>query len=179
MHGRFNGTVEEKDGKLVINGQAITVFSEKGSIRENVVSFPFFLLFPSFSRSCQHCLGNCSCRLHCGVHWSLHVHCQGLGPFEGRSKEGASPFVLLYRSVLILFVNCEGHHLRPCLGRDSDLCDGSQREGIQGRHECDFQRFLHHQLPGPSCQGIVRRKTFQRTFLIIFLFFLTGHPRQL
>jgi glyceraldehyde 3-phosphate dehydrogenase len=29
VHGRFNGTVEEKDGKLVINGQAITVFSEK------------------------------------------------------------------------------------------------------------------------------------------------------
>jgi hypothetical protein len=30
VHGRFNGTVEEKDGKLVINGKAITVFSEKG-----------------------------------------------------------------------------------------------------------------------------------------------------
>ncbi len=29
MHGRFNGTVEEKDGKLVINGHAISVFSEK------------------------------------------------------------------------------------------------------------------------------------------------------
>lgn len=27
-HGRFNGTVEEKDGKLVINGQEITVFTE-------------------------------------------------------------------------------------------------------------------------------------------------------
>jgi glyceraldehyde 3-phosphate dehydrogenase len=29
VHGKFNGTVEEKDGKLVINGQAIHVFSEK------------------------------------------------------------------------------------------------------------------------------------------------------
>merc|ERR1712203_1105493 len=28
-HGRFNGTVEEKEGKLVINGQEITVFSER------------------------------------------------------------------------------------------------------------------------------------------------------
>ncbi|RUS70207.1 hypothetical protein EGW08_022033 [Elysia chlorotica] len=28
-HGRFKGTVEEKDGKLVINGQPITVFAER------------------------------------------------------------------------------------------------------------------------------------------------------
>lgn len=27
-HGRFKGTVEAKDGKLVINGNAITVFGE-------------------------------------------------------------------------------------------------------------------------------------------------------
>ena len=29
MHGRFNGTVEAKDGKLVVNGQAIRVTAEK------------------------------------------------------------------------------------------------------------------------------------------------------
>ncbi|KAF8654751.1 hypothetical protein AX16_003406 [Volvariella volvacea WC 439] len=29
VHGRFKGTVESKDGKLVINGKSITVFSEK------------------------------------------------------------------------------------------------------------------------------------------------------
>ncbi len=28
MHGRFQGTVEAKDGKLVVNGKAITVFAE-------------------------------------------------------------------------------------------------------------------------------------------------------
>lgn len=28
-HGRFNGTVEMKDGKLVVNGQAITVHAER------------------------------------------------------------------------------------------------------------------------------------------------------
>ena len=28
VHGRFKGTVEAKDGKLVINGNAITVFQE-------------------------------------------------------------------------------------------------------------------------------------------------------
>lgn len=27
-HGQFKGTVEQKDGKLVINGKAITVFGE-------------------------------------------------------------------------------------------------------------------------------------------------------
>jgi len=34
VHGRFNGTVDHKDGKLIINGNTITVFSEKdpGSI---------------------------------------------------------------------------------------------------------------------------------------------------
>lgn len=34
VHGRFNGSVEHKDGKLLINGQSITVFAEKdpGSI---------------------------------------------------------------------------------------------------------------------------------------------------
>ena len=31
MHGRFNGTVEAKDGKLVVNGQAIRVTAEKRS----------------------------------------------------------------------------------------------------------------------------------------------------
>ena len=29
VHGRYKGTVEAKDGKLVINGVAITVFAEK------------------------------------------------------------------------------------------------------------------------------------------------------
>ena len=29
MHGRFNGTVETKDGKLIVNGQAIRVTAEK------------------------------------------------------------------------------------------------------------------------------------------------------
>ena len=29
MHGRFNGTVEVKDGKLVVNGKAIRVTAEK------------------------------------------------------------------------------------------------------------------------------------------------------
>jgi glyceraldehyde 3-phosphate dehydrogenase len=29
VHGRFNGTVEAKDGKLIINGKAITVFAER------------------------------------------------------------------------------------------------------------------------------------------------------
>lgn len=28
-HGRFKGTVETKDGKLVINGKAVTVFAER------------------------------------------------------------------------------------------------------------------------------------------------------
>lgn len=28
-HGRFKGTVETKDGKLVINGNAISVFAER------------------------------------------------------------------------------------------------------------------------------------------------------
>lgn len=28
-HGRFKGTVEAKDGKLVINGKPITVFGER------------------------------------------------------------------------------------------------------------------------------------------------------
>ena len=29
MHGRFNGTVEAKDGKLVVNGHAIRVTAER------------------------------------------------------------------------------------------------------------------------------------------------------
>ena len=29
VHGRFKGTVEAKDGKLVINGKAVTVFAER------------------------------------------------------------------------------------------------------------------------------------------------------
>jgi glyceraldehyde 3-phosphate dehydrogenase len=29
VHGRFKGTVEHKDGKLVVEGHAITVFNEK------------------------------------------------------------------------------------------------------------------------------------------------------
>ena len=29
VHGRYKGTVEVKDGKLVVDGHAITVFAEK------------------------------------------------------------------------------------------------------------------------------------------------------
>lgn len=29
IHGRFNGSVEAKDGKLWVEGKAITVFAEK------------------------------------------------------------------------------------------------------------------------------------------------------
>jgi glyceraldehyde 3-phosphate dehydrogenase len=29
VHGRFQGTVEAKDGKLVVNGNAITVYQER------------------------------------------------------------------------------------------------------------------------------------------------------
>ena len=29
VHGRFKGTVEAKDGKLVINGKPVTVFAER------------------------------------------------------------------------------------------------------------------------------------------------------
>lgn len=29
VHGRFKGTVEAKDGKLVINGKAVTVYAER------------------------------------------------------------------------------------------------------------------------------------------------------
>jgi len=29
VHGRFKGTVETKDGKLVIDGKAITVYAER------------------------------------------------------------------------------------------------------------------------------------------------------
>ncbi|MEG1820265.1 MAG: glyceraldehyde 3-phosphate dehydrogenase NAD-binding domain-containing protein, partial [Oscillospiraceae bacterium] len=29
MQGRFNGTIEVKDGKLIVNGKAIAVFAEK------------------------------------------------------------------------------------------------------------------------------------------------------
>lgn len=31
VHGKFNGKVEHHDGKLIINGKSITVFSEKVS----------------------------------------------------------------------------------------------------------------------------------------------------
>jgi glyceraldehyde 3-phosphate dehydrogenase len=44
VHGKFNGIVEEKDGKLIINGQAITIFSEKGSL----ILFCVFLAFEVF-----------------------------------------------------------------------------------------------------------------------------------
>lgn len=29
VHGRFKGTVEAKDGKLIINDQAVTIFAER------------------------------------------------------------------------------------------------------------------------------------------------------
>ena len=29
VHGRFKGSVEAKDGKLIINGQVVTVFAER------------------------------------------------------------------------------------------------------------------------------------------------------
>ena len=29
VHGRFSGTIEEKDGKLVVNGKTIVVYAER------------------------------------------------------------------------------------------------------------------------------------------------------
>ena len=29
VHGRFKGTIEAKDGKLVVNGKSVSVFSER------------------------------------------------------------------------------------------------------------------------------------------------------
>jgi len=29
VHGRFKGTIEAKDGKLIVNGKAVTVFAER------------------------------------------------------------------------------------------------------------------------------------------------------
>ena len=67
VHGRFNGSIEAKEGKLIINGSSITVFSERdpaaipwGSadaayIVESTVrfcfSFSFFLLDTSLLSS--------------------------------------------------------------------------------------------------------------------------------
>ena len=34
VHGKFKGTVEAKDGKLIINGHAITMFAEKVCVFE-------------------------------------------------------------------------------------------------------------------------------------------------
>ena len=34
MHGRFNGTAEAKDGKLVVNSQAISENAEKDTAKQ-------------------------------------------------------------------------------------------------------------------------------------------------
>ena len=38
VHGRFKGTIEAKDGKLVINGKPITVFAERDPANINWAS---------------------------------------------------------------------------------------------------------------------------------------------
>jgi hypothetical protein len=47
VHGQFNGTIEAKDGKLIINGTPITVFSERDPGFPPL--FPGLLLVPSTS----------------------------------------------------------------------------------------------------------------------------------
>lgn len=58
VHGRFKGTIEAKDGKLIVNGQAVAVYAERdpasipwGSsgaeyIVESTVSHPAYILNP-------------------------------------------------------------------------------------------------------------------------------------
>lgn len=58
VHGRFKGSVEAKDGKLVINGKPVTVYAERdpaaipwGSVGADYVvesTVRFFPLFISF-----------------------------------------------------------------------------------------------------------------------------------
>jgi len=63
VHGRFNGTVEAKNGRLVINGQAIAVFNEKdpkaimwGSVgAEYVVEATG--IFTTVDKASAHCIG--------------------------------------------------------------------------------------------------------------------------
>ena len=38
VHGRFKGTIEAKEGKLIINGKAITVFAERDPANINWAS---------------------------------------------------------------------------------------------------------------------------------------------
>jgi glyceraldehyde 3-phosphate dehydrogenase len=38
VHGRFKGTIEAKDGKLIINGKTITVFAERDPANINWAS---------------------------------------------------------------------------------------------------------------------------------------------
>lgn len=80
VHGTFKGTVEIKDGKLVINGNAITVFGERDPanikwgeagadyIVESTVRMRTYI---STMRKIDDCIG------------CLHHRGQGLGTLEG------------------------------------------------------------------------------------------------
>jgi hypothetical protein len=80
VHGKFKGTVEAKDGKLVINGHAITMFAEKvlcGGVERSRT------LKGDASGSRCHPVGHGRRRLHRGVHWYLHQRRQGQVASQG------------------------------------------------------------------------------------------------
>lgn len=65
VHGRFKGTIEAKDGKLVVNGKAIAVYAERDPasipwgkvgadyiVESTVRSFPNFYVISKFTYFC-------------------------------------------------------------------------------------------------------------------------------
>ena len=68
IHGHFDGTIEAKDGKLVVNGKAISVYAEKESRR--------------------HQMERVRRRLCCGIHRRFLHYGEGQRSPAGRREKG-------------------------------------------------------------------------------------------
>ena len=71
MHGRFDGKVEVKDGKLVVNGQSIRITAEKdpANLKWNEVGAEYVLECTGFFLTKESCNGSYQsrCKTCCNV----------------------------------------------------------------------------------------------------------------
>ena len=137
VHGRFDGTVEAKDGKLVINGQAVAVFKER-----NPADIPWG------SAGADYVVESTGVFTKVWTRYPIHVarrtiftHSLSADRRRLRASQGWCQ------------ARCD---LRAVAGR-TDVRDGREPHGLQVEHEGDLERVVHDQLPRPAGEGAERQ----------------------
>jgi glyceraldehyde-3-phosphate dehydrogenase/erythrose-4-phosphate dehydrogenase len=140
VHGRFKGTVETKDGKLVVDGKAITVFNEKdpASIQWGSVGAHYVVessgVFTTIDKASAHLKGGAKKVIISAPSADAPMFVCGVNLDAYKSDYSVVRLLQFF------------HTISPKTLKFADLTSLC----------LDFQRVVHDQLPRASCQGYPR-----------------------